>query len=171
MLYFVIGVFALIGLGLLLLKQGDNHEELQQNDQQTSPKFYQEDADIYARYLMTETELEYFHFIESILPAGYRIFPQVSFNAFVHSDEISVRNQFNRKCCDFLLVRGDILEPIVVIEVDDPKSHNNKRARENDAKRDEIVARAGYETIRIHNDLGFEKVKSIIRDVIKKNPL
>lgn len=170
--FIIVGCLALIALLFFIRPQEKEVvEEPPEITQATSPKFYQEDANIYARYLMTDTELDYFYFIESILPSGYRIFPQVSFNAFLHSDDISVRNQFNRKCCDFLLVRGDMLEPIIVIEVDDPKSHNHKRARENDAKRDAIVAEAGYKTLRIYNDLGMEKVKNIILNAIKESPL
>ena len=70
-----------------------------------------------------------------------------------------------------ILVKGQGLDTIAVIEIDDPKSHNSKRARENDAKRDAIVAQAGYPTVRMNNNDSESYVRQVIYDVIRKNPL
>lgn len=167
----IVGITAFILLILICRKKpttSEEQEELTEIEVCTRRKI---NNDICGRDLLTSTELEYFHYIESILPNGYRIFPQVSFNAFVHSNDISVRNKFNRKSCDMVLVRGEEFETIAVIEIDDPKSHNNKRARENDARRDEIVAQAGYPTLRFNNNDSLNHVKKLILDTVKKNPL
>jgi very-short-patch-repair endonuclease len=165
MLYIIcIFIFIFILILILLFKKKKPTKNQRKNNQH--PKSSQ---GIQSRNLMTKTELKYFYTIESLLPTNYRIFPQVSFNSFVHSDNMAIRNQFNRKCCDFLLVHGKDLTPLAVIEVDDPKSHNNTRARQNDAKRDHIVAQAGYITVRIHDNLSQSEVKSKIFEVIRNH--
>lgn len=168
-----VGVIALLVLLLICFKSprsSNDGDYIERDEIERSSRHVLND-DICGRDLLTSTELEYFHFIESILPKGYRIFPQVSFNAFVHSNDISVRNKFNRKSCDMVLVRGDDFETIAVIEIDDPKSHNNKRARENDARRDEIVAQAGYPTLRFNNNDTTAYVRKHVLELVKKNPL
>lgn len=168
----ILGIIALLAFFFVCFKspQKSNDGDSNEHEQIDCNNRYVE-SDICGRDILTRTELKYFHYIESILPSGYRIFPQVSFNAFVHSNEISVRNKFNRKACDMVLVRGDSFETIAVIEIDDDKSHNNKRARENDARRDEIVAQAGYPTLRFNNSDSPNYIRKYVLDMVRKNPL
>jgi hypothetical protein len=102
--------------------------------------------------LMTPNEAEFFRRLERALPA-YRVFPQVSFAAFITDDgsmsqqrRWSVRARFDRKIADFVVCNGKTLEIVALIELDD--ATHTARA---DRVRDAMTKTAGYQTFRFHS--------------------
>jgi very-short-patch-repair endonuclease len=68
----------------------------------------------------------------------------VAFTALITSQDIHIRNKFNRKVTDFVILNKN-LEVLAIIELDDP-SHIGQEAR--DAARDAMFHDAGYRVIR-----------------------
>lgn len=102
--------------------------------------------------LLSDTELAFFRRLEELLP-GHRVFPQVSMGALLRTlvPESSSRfwpahRQFGSKIVDFVICEPTSLQPLVVVELDDP-SHDEKRAK--DAQRDEMLAKAGLRSVRV----------------------
>lgn len=74
----------------------------------------------------------------------YHILPQVAFSALITSDQLKIRNQFNRKVTDFVLL-DKALNALVIIELDD-STHLDKRRE--DQFRDHMLNEAGYQVLR-----------------------
>lgn len=101
-------------------------------------------AQVQPKGLLSRHERDMFNIIQGILPKGYFVQCQVSFNSFLKCGDIGVRNTFNRKSCDFLIV-NDVFLPIVVVELDD---RTHKYSSERDAARDALLEEAHIRTIR-----------------------
>lgn len=95
-----------------------------------------------ARRPLTPFEEKMFFALRDALP-NHIILAQVSFSALVTSRR-EHRNYFDRKYADFVIC-DQKLTPVLVIELDD-STHKTKTER--DAKRDAMLATAGYRTIR-----------------------
>lgn len=100
--------------------------------------------------LMTPNEAEFYRRLERALPA-YRVFPQVSFAAFLTDDGTmsqrrrwSVRARFDRKIADFVVCDGKTLEIVALIELDD--ATHTARA---DRARDAMTKTAGYPDVSV----------------------
>jgi hypothetical protein len=107
---------------------------------------------IRSKQLMTPNEAEFYRRLERALPT-YRVFPQVSFAAFLTHDgsmssrrRWSVRARFDRKIADFVVCDGKTLEIVALIELDD--ATHIARA---DRARDALTKTAGYQTFRFQS--------------------
>ena len=107
---------------------------------------------VIARPVMTKAEIAFFRHLVRAADAigGVDVFPQVSMGAIMEvergndrSVQLSVRNRFDRKIVDFLVVDADTRVKLIV-ELDD-RTHDAAKDRERDA----ITASAGYRTLRI----------------------
>ena len=74
----------------------------------------------------------------------YIPFGPVAFSALITHDQIKMRNQFNRKVTDFVVLDREY-NVVAIIELDDP-SHIGKE--QEDAERDAMLIAAGYTVIR-----------------------
>ena len=74
----------------------------------------------------------------------HHILAQVAFSALITHDQMNMRNQFNRKVTDFVVLDRDY-NVLAIIELDDP-SHIGKE--QEDAERDAMLIAAGYTVIR-----------------------
>lgn len=74
----------------------------------------------------------------------HHVLAQVAFSALITSQNYKVRNQFNRKVTDFVLLDKNC-NVVAVIELDDP-SHIGKE--QEDAARDAMLQEAGYRVLR-----------------------
>ncbi len=74
----------------------------------------------------------------------YHVLAQVAFSALITSHNLKIRNQFNRKVTDFVLL-NESLQVLVIIELDDP-THLYKVAE--DKFRDHMLHEAGYRVLR-----------------------
>lgn len=97
---------------------------------------------------MTNSEREFFERLTRALP-NYRVFPQVAFSSFLVSPESKKRgfwvtNQYNRLVADYVICTPLNYEVVATIELDG-ETHNNKKTRQDDAKRDALVVSAGYD--------------------------
>jgi very-short-patch-repair endonuclease len=96
-----------------------------------------------ARPVMTAFESRMFTRLKEAFPHDH-LLAQVAFSALITHDHINMRNQFNRKVTDFVLLDRKY-HVIAIIELDDP-SHIGKE--QEDAKRDAMLIAAGYTVIR-----------------------
>lgn len=99
-----------------------------------------------ARKPLTNREQAMYFRLQSALPE-YVVLAQVSFGALLKAKSFAARNTYDRKIADFV-VCSKAFEVIAVIELDDA-SHNNKQAQ--DGKRDQLLQKAGYKTMRFKN--------------------
>ena len=74
----------------------------------------------------------------------HHILAQVAFSALITHDQMNMRNQFNRKVTDFVVLDRDY-NVLAIIELDDP-THIGKESE--DAERDAMLLEAGYQVIR-----------------------
>ena len=74
----------------------------------------------------------------------HHVLAQVAFSALITSQNYKIRNQFNRKVTDFVLLDKNC-NVVAVIELDDP-SHIGKE--QEDAARDAMLQEAGYRVLR-----------------------
>lgn len=72
------------------------------------------------------------------------VLAQVSFGALLYASSKAVRNTFDRKIADFVICTK-AFQVVAVVELDD-STHRNKADR--DAKRDDMLAAAGYRVLR-----------------------
>jgi Protein of unknown function (DUF2726) len=107
---------------------------------------------IRGKQLMTPNEVEFYRRLERALPT-YRVFPQVSFAAFLTHDgsmssrrRWSVRARFDRKIADFVVCDGKTLAIVALIELDD--ATHSARA---DRARDALTKTGGYQTFRFQS--------------------
>ncbi len=104
-----------------------------------------------SRPLMTDNELEFFARLKKALPEC-TIFSQVAMSGILDvtlqkGDPAywSARSQFDRKRIDYVVCTRGAERLIAVVELDD-RSHDGKR--DEDAKRDAMLATAGIRTVR-----------------------
>ena len=98
--------------------------------------------------ILTANEIEFFYRLSRALP-DYHVFPQVAFGAILKAtgkDRYSARGIFSQKIADYVVCERDTMNILAIIELDD-RTHN----AEKDAKRDRILASAGYRTIRFNS--------------------
>ena len=112
----------------------------------------------FAKRPITAFEQKMFARLNLALPQ-YHILAQVAFSALITSQDYQVRNKFNRKVTDFVILNHE-MDVIAVIELDDP-SHHNKQQQ--DAQRDEMFKQAGYKVLRYKN---IPSIKQLQKDII-----
>lgn len=124
-LFFIFGVICTLLLVWLVWKGRKNQQK------------------IHPRRVITAFESRMFQRLKRAFPE-YHILAQVAFSALITSQDLKIRNQFNRKVTDFVLLDAS-LQVIAIVELDDP-SHLGK---ENiDAQRDAMLNEAGYRVFR-----------------------
>jgi len=103
-----------------------------------------------SKRLLTDNEVEFYHRLSRAVAGDWLIFPQVSMGALVDTtlspenpNYWPARSEFSSKICDFVLCHPKTLTPVLVVELDDVMHDFSK-----DAKRDELMARAGHRTLR-----------------------
>lgn len=96
--------------------------------------------------LLTAREVEMFKLLRSTFPSLH-VLAQVSGGALLDGSTKSLRNTFDRKQIDFVVLSAD-LKVIALIELDD-RSHKGKEGK--DAARDEMFLQAGYSVLRLAN--------------------
>lgn len=99
-----------------------------------------------ARKPLTDREQAMFFRLQSALP-GHIVLTQVSFGALLEAKSLATRNTYDRKIADFV-VCSKAFDVLAVIELDDA-THKGKQ--EKDGKRDQLLQRAGYKTLRFKN--------------------
>ena len=109
------------------------------------PKRQKKSKIYHPKKVITNFESKLFFQLKAAFPEpNYYILAQVAFTALITSNDIQVRNKFNRKVTDFVVLNKK-LEVLAIIELDDP-SHIGQEAR--DAARDAMFHDAGYRVIR-----------------------
>ncbi|CAG68209.1 MULTISPECIES: DUF2726 domain-containing protein [Acinetobacter] len=97
----------------------------------------------FARPVITTFESKMFFQLKQAFPQ-HHVLAQVAFSALITSDQYKVRQQFNRKVTDFVILNEKLIV-IAIIELDDP-SHLDKV--EQDRLRDQMLNEAGYRVLR-----------------------
>ena len=96
--------------------------------------------------VLTPFERKMYAMIVEAAPKQYKVLCQVSFNAFLKCDDMSIRNKFNRAMVDYLIIDENFI-PVVCIELDD-FTHNTQVAKTKDEFRDNILSAALIPTVR-----------------------
>lgn len=117
--------------------------------------------------VLTPFERKMFALINENTPKGYTVLCQVSFNAFLKCDDMSIRNKFNRSMVDYLIIDSNFI-PVVCIELDD-FTHNNETSKAKDEFRDNILAAALIPTVRFkglpkHSQAIHKELSSIFKN-------
>ena len=97
----------------------------------------------YPKRIITAYECRMYVRLKEAFPQ-YHVLAQVAFSALIISHNLKIRNQFNRKVTDFVLL-NESLQVLVIIELDDP-THLYKV--EEDKFRDHMLHEAGYRVLR-----------------------
>ena len=97
----------------------------------------------YPKRIITAYECRMYVRLKEAFPQ-YHVLAQVAFSALITSHNLKIRNQFNRKVTDFVLL-NESLQVLVIIELDDP-THLYKV--EEDKFRDHMLHEAGYRVLR-----------------------
>jgi len=97
----------------------------------------------YPKRIITAYECRMYVRLKEAFPQ-YHVLAQVAFSALITSHNLKIRNQFNRKVTDFVLL-NESLQVLVIIELDDP-THLYKV--EEDKFRDYMRHEAGYRVLR-----------------------
>ena len=121
-IFFVLGCLSTLALLILLFPQWFCRK----------PRFY-------PRPVITPFERKMFTRLKSAFPQ-HHILSQVAFSALITHDQYKVRNLFNRKVTDFVILNAQF-KVIAIIELDDP-SHIGKEKE--DQQRDAMLEEAGY---------------------------
>jgi hypothetical protein len=177
MLFFLKIVFAvaialfLIVLTFFVLKKQDETAETVEfrndsEDDEIENPVSDFDGYVTSKKILTDNEAYNLKRLLDNLPEGVILCPQVNFCAFIKCDKMSIRNRFNRKFCDYLIVDSDY-NPLLIVEADDD-SHTSKKVRLRDLQRDEIAAAAGIPTLRITNKTPSEDLGHLIKSHIQK---
>lgn len=122
------------------------------------------------KFLITQAEREFYNAINSSVPAGYYVFPQVNLAAFIErTDDSRFHNELFRNV-DFLVT--DIqYKPIFVIEINDQTHLNNDR-KERDEKVQKICEEAGIPILKFWTSYGInlEYIKRRIDETLLSLP-
>lgn len=97
----------------------------------------------FARSPITHFESKMFLRLKSAFPR-HHVLAQVAFSALITSDNLKVRNKFNRKVTDFVIL-DSAMDVVAIIELDDP-THLKRAA--SDRERDAMLNEAGYDVYR-----------------------
>ncbi|MDN5512743.1 DUF2726 domain-containing protein [Acinetobacter sp.] len=97
----------------------------------------------FPKRVITHFESKMFIRLKEAFPQ-HHILAQVAFSALITNNNFKIRNKFNRKVTDFVLLNQK-LEVVAIIELDDP-SHIGKE--QEDAERDSMLHEAGYQVYR-----------------------
>ena len=125
-LFFVLGCIATLALIVLIFKH----------------RFFRQQKYLPKR-VITPFERKMFLRLKEAFPQ-YHVLAQVAFSALITSEDYKIRQRFNRKVTDFVLLNAN-LDVIAIIELDDP-SHIGKE--QEDAQRDAMLHEAGYRVYR-----------------------
>jgi very-short-patch-repair endonuclease len=112
----------------------------------------------FPKRVITHFESKMFIRLKEAFPQ-HHILAQVAFSALITNNNFKIRNQFNRKVTDFVLLNQK-LEVVAIIELDDP-SHIGKE--QEDAERDAMLHEAGYQVYR-YTDI--PSVHSLKKDIL-----
>ena len=126
MTFLIIGIIASLALLILCTQQ-----------------YYKSKKKYLPKRIITAYESRMYVRLKEAFPA-YHVLAQVAFSALITSHQLKIRNQFNRKVTDFVLLDAS-LRAIVIIELDDP-THLYKIKE--DQFRDYMLNEAGYRVIR-----------------------
>ena len=107
------------------------------------PKLFLRKQKFFAKRVITPFESKMFHRLNEAFPEYY-VLAQVAFSALITNQNYKIRNRFNRKVTDFVIL-DKTYNVLVIIELDDP-SHIGKEKE--DADRDEMLEEAGYRVLR-----------------------
>ncbi len=97
----------------------------------------------FPKRVITHFESKMFIRLKETFPQ-HHLLAQVAFSALITNNNLKIRNKFNRKVTDFVLLNQK-LEVVAIIELDDP-SHIGKE--QEDAERDAMLNEAGYQVYR-----------------------
>jgi very-short-patch-repair endonuclease len=125
-LFFIIGCLASSVLLLMLLQH-----------------LFWKRQQFYKKPLITAFEQKMFIRLNEALPE-HHILAQVAFSALITSNHFKIRQQFNRKVTDFVVLNRE-MRVIAIVELDDP-SHIGKE--DEDQQRDAMLTEAGYTVFR-----------------------
>lgn len=105
------------------------------------------------QYLLTRAERAFFDVLQTAVPPGWHVFPQVRLANLVLIERGTRGRQshFNRiqaKCVDFVLCDAQSLSPQLVIELDD-SSHDKPDRQERDTFVDAVLASAGLPILHV----------------------
>lgn len=107
------------------------------------PRLFRPKQKFYPRRVITAFESKMFHRLNEAFP-NYHVLAQVAFSALITNQNYKIRNRFNRKVTDFVIL-DQSYNVLVIIELDDP-SHIGKETE--DAERDAMLQEAGYRILR-----------------------
>lgn len=107
------------------------------------PNIFTRQQKFYPKPVITNFESHLFKRLKEAFP-HYHVLAQVAFSALITHDQMKMRNQFNRKVTDFVLL-DQSYKVIAIIELDDP-THLGKEKE--DAQRDAMLIAAGYMVMR-----------------------
>lgn len=105
--------------------------------------FFARKQQYFARPVLTNFETKMFIRLKKACPQ-HHVLAQVAFSALITSRDYKLRNKFNRKVTDFVILDQQ-MDVLAIIELDDP-SHLGKEAE--DQQRDEMLFDAGYQVFR-----------------------
>lgn len=110
-----------------------------------------------AKKVLTKDEITMFEALKKAYPNEI-ILVQVSMNAFMTTQDISIRNKFNRLYVDYLIVDDDY-QPIVSIELD---SHYHTYITDKDKRRDELINSIGVPVIRFKQIPDIKSIRKVL---------
>ncbi|CAM2847206.1 DUF2726 domain-containing protein [Acinetobacter celticus] len=107
------------------------------------PRLFLSKQKFFPKRVITNFESKMYTRLISAFPQ-HHVLAQVAFSALITSQNYKIRNQFNRKVTDFVLLDKNC-NVVAIIELDDP-SHLGKE--QEDATRDAMLEEAGYRVLR-----------------------
>lgn len=120
--------------------------------------------------LLTQNEQNYYKAILSVLPTGYRVFPQINLAAIIEKSQTSkYRNELFRNL-DFLITDAEY-HPRIAIEIND-STHLNADRRERDQRVKNICEEAGISLFSLWSNQGVntEYIQRRIFDILQSPP-
>ena len=111
----------------------------------------------FARPVITHYESQLFLKLKQAFPQ-HHILAQVAFSALITNDQLKIRNLFNRKVTDFVIL-DQKMRVVAIIELDDP-SHIGKEKE--DQYRDRMLNEAGY---RVWRYTRIPSIKQLQKDI------
>lgn len=131
---------------------------IQPSKGESTPTPQSNPRNIYPKQVITHFESKMFKRLEHAFPE-HHLLAQVAFSALITHDDMKIRNRFNRKVTDFVLL-DQAYNVVVIIELDDP-SHIGKEIE--DAERDSMLHAAGYRVLRYTS---IPSIRQLHKDVL-----